>query len=90
MSKPIGPTHGQCAAAFRGLPGARAVETRTFEVTAARSAMGRSSIAIVCPFCHRSLTAYLWSLAGGGKRCVCGALLNRVGEARHWAADRIV
>ena len=34
---------------------------------------GRSHIWLNCPFCKASVKAYVWSLAGGGKRCECGA-----------------
>lgn len=26
-----------------------------------------------CPFCQQETRAYWWSLAGGGKKCGCGA-----------------
>lgn len=29
-----------------------------------------------CPFCQGEVRAYWWSLAGGGKKCYCGAKLN--------------
>jgi len=30
---------------------------------------------ITCPFCETDVIAYVWSLAGGGKKCpTCGAL----------------
>lgn len=42
------------------------------------SRMGRSTIYITCPWCGNEFVAYLWSLAGSGKRCpVCKAL-------HHW------
>jgi hypothetical protein len=28
---------------------------------------------IKCPFCNKITTAYLWSLAGEGQKCICGA-----------------
>jgi hypothetical protein len=40
------------------------------------SSMGRSSVAIDCPFCGTTSRAFVWSLAGGGKCCEnrkCGA-----------------
>lgn len=37
--------------------------------------VGRSTAFIDCPFCATTVLVYLWSLAGGGKRCPCGALL---------------
>jgi hypothetical protein len=38
-----------------------------------RSTIGKSEVYIVCPFCGTENKAYLWSLAGCGKRCQCGA-----------------
>lgn len=36
---------------------------------------GRSYLYITCPFCEEQTRAYIWSLAGSGKRCDgCGAL----------------
>lgn len=37
-----------------------------------------------CPHCSIFLKVYLWSISGGGKRCQCGALLTRHGDAHHW------
>lgn len=39
---------------------------------------------IECPFCRADVKAYKWSISGGGKRCQCGALLTRLGNAYHW------
>lgn len=38
---------------------------------------GRSQIKVKvdCPFCDATTEAFLWSLAGGGKKCSCGAIL---------------
>ena len=36
---------------------------------------------IYCPFCGDEIRAYLWSLAGGGKRCECGAIFSARGMA---------
>ena len=41
--------------------------------TDGRSSVGRSVVYITCPFCGEECTAYMWSLAGSGKRCTCGA-----------------
>lgn len=39
------------------------------------SEAGRTRCEIECPFCGEVVTAYLWSLAGKGKRCPkCKAL----------------
>lgn len=38
---------------------------------------GRTTCRIVCPFCKAETEAFVWSLAGGGKRCSnrqCGAV----------------
>lgn len=35
---------------------------------------GRSRCKIKCPFCSDIITVYLWSLAGSGKKCSCGAI----------------
>lgn len=43
--------------------------TRTYHVIARRSQMGRTRVLIVCPYCGEHAWAYLWSLAGAGKRC---------------------
>ena len=37
------------------------------------SRFGRSTVRIDCPFCGETTKAYLWSLAGSGKKCQCGA-----------------
>ena len=39
------------------------------------SPCGQTTITIRCPWCDSSFTAYVWSLAGSGKRCPsCGSL----------------
>ena len=39
------------------------------------SEFGRASIKFNCPFCFYPIVAYIWSFAGGGKRCSnCGAI----------------
>lgn len=40
---------------------------------------GRANCQIKCPFCQTVVTAYVWSLAGGGKKCSCGALHGSFG-----------
>lgn len=32
---------------------------------------------IECPFCKRQIHVYIWSLAGSGKKCICGAKIGR-------------
>lgn len=52
--------------------------SKKFTVTRERSEFGTSSIDIECPFCQTNTTAYIWSLAGSGKKCPgCGAI-------HHW------
>ena len=47
------------------------------------SEMGRTRYDIVCPFCGTVVTAYLWSLAGSGKRCPkCRAMHGHWGYSR--------
>ena len=48
-------------------------ETREYKVLSTTREHGRSSADIECPFCGAVVTAYLWSLAGSGKKCPCGA-----------------
>lgn len=38
---------------------------------------GRSSFIVSCPFCLASYRVSVWSFAGSGKRCACGAMLYR-------------
>ena len=40
---------------------------------------GRSIEDFRCPFCREEITVYIWSFAGGGKRCDCGAWLGMWG-----------
>jgi hypothetical protein len=73
-----------------GLPN---VERERFATSGGRSGVGRTTIIIHCPFCRSEVTAYLWSLAGGGKRCDCGALFSGYGLAYRWkpvATERTV
>ncbi len=45
------------------------------------AAFGRSWCYITCPFCHERAKTYIWSLAGGGKRCPgCGAIHTPYGN----------
>ncbi len=89
MAKPKGPTFAQAAEDFRaGAHGPNAVEARPYTVLAVHSReSGRTEVDIRCPFCRSTVTARKWSLAGGGKRCVCGALFGSTGSAYHWAAS---
>ena len=55
-------------------------ETREHERSATKSRMGRSSCVVTCPFCGEKVTAFIWSIAGGGKRCPCGAIHDAEGR----------
>lgn len=46
------------------------------------SAVGRTKVLLTCPFCDADVEAYLWSLAGSGKKCGCGAVLGQTGAWR--------
>lgn len=48
-------------------------ETRRNISTHLSSEPGRAKVRIVCPYCGVSVDAFLWSLAGSGKLCRCGA-----------------
>jgi hypothetical protein len=49
------------------------LERRPFEIVARDSRFGRTTVDIRCPFCGAVVIAYVWSLAGSGKNCPCGA-----------------
>lgn len=81
MAKRKGPTWDQIHA-----PGANNIESRDFPgYTRKWSEMGKSRIEVKCPFCKMTITAYLWSVAGGGKRCNCGAMFGSGGTFYHFA-----
>lgn len=54
-------------------------EARPHTRRAGRSEMGRSYDYITCPFCQVEVKVYLWSLAGSGKKCPCGAKHSHFG-----------
>jgi hypothetical protein len=54
-------------------------ERREHETRLGRSEFGRSTVWITCPYCDVEVEAYVWSLAGSGKRCECGALHTSIG-----------
>lgn len=57
-------------------------ETRKYTVT--RKGMEPPSSVIWyidCPFCGDVVKTYLWSLAGNGKKCTCGAKFDSYGNA---------
>jgi hypothetical protein len=42
---------------------------------------GRARVEVECPFCKTVFEAYLWSLAGSGKRCPgCKAKMDSAGS----------
>ena len=50
-------------------------KARRHKSSAPVSRFGRTSIRIYCPFCNTAVTAYVWSLAGSGKKCPgCNAI----------------
>jgi len=54
-------------------------ETKQHERSRTYSQFGTSYCYIKCPFCGAEVRAYVWSLAGGGKKCTCGALHGSYG-----------
>lgn len=55
-------------------------EMRDVVIRPGRSEFGRSTVRVTCPFCGEVTEAYIWSFAGGGKRCSnngCQAYLTR-------------
>ena len=64
----------------------RQIESRFYRtVSESRRERGMSSRVIECPFCGCYTEARLWSLAGSGKRCDCGATFDWLGTARSLA-----
>ncbi len=60
---------------------ARAAESRDYEIDHATLESPSSIVYwFECPWCHAKVKAYLWSLAGGGKRCSCGAIFGTLGR----------
>lgn len=48
---------------------------------------GGSTMMVKCPFCGSELEVYIWSFAGSGKKCSCGALLGRFACAKEVEND---
>jgi hypothetical protein len=71
----------------RWLDPADQVERRRHEQRPGRSAMGKSTVIVTCPFCHADIEAYAWSMAGRGKRCTCGVLHGWGGMSLGWKTD---
>jgi hypothetical protein len=49
-------------------------ESRLHERRVISRANGCTLASVVCPFCGVETEAYVWSLAGSGKRCECCAV----------------
>jgi hypothetical protein len=59
------------------------MQERPYTTSGQVRVMGKSSVIAACPFCGGSVTIYLWSIAGNGKKlCSCGAALHADGLAR--------
>lgn len=55
---------------------------KTWVAVDSHSAHGKSYIRIKCPHCNSITKAYLWSLAGSGKKCTgCGAIHGSFGQS---------
>lgn len=62
--------------------GAGNCETKEHQRSGTHRGVGRSYCYITCPFCSTTVRAYIWSLAGVGKRCPgCGALHAGLGRS---------
>lgn len=48
---------------------AQEAERKALSMRPGVSEFGRSTVFVTCPFCGRRTEAYVWSLAGSGKRC---------------------
>lgn len=48
-------------------------EQKEFSTKQYKGRHGETTVDIICPFCGVTSIAYLWSLAGSGKKCGCGA-----------------
>ena len=57
-------------------------EVREYGEGYQHSSHGRTTLDVQCPFCNAWMTVYVWSFAGSGKRCECGALISLRGGAR--------
>jgi len=51
------------------------MEQRKHKRRPGKTANGRSTVFVECPFCQTEVEAFIWSLAGSGKKCPkCGAV----------------
>ena len=85
MAKPKGPKWAD----VHDPKQANRIDRRGFSYSRKIVQMGKTRIWITCPFCKGTVEAYLWSLAGGGKRCDCGALFGSFGECYHFADRKV-
>ncbi len=58
------------------------VESRRYFTTERHEMVGRTSEVATCPFCGAKVVVFVWSLAGSGKRCECGALFGSFSRTR--------
>jgi hypothetical protein len=65
------------------------IEKREYTYINLSRKRGRSSILITCPFCERKVVAYVWSLAGSGKKCSCGAHHHWLGGESWLELDKV-
>lgn len=49
-----------------------------------RPAVGRGTVQVECPFCGTITLCYVWSLAGSGKKCRCGAVHSMTDTRRQF------
>lgn len=51
------------------------IEKKQHEQFNYRAEFGTANVQVRCPFCSTVVKAYIWSMAGGGKKCPgCGAI----------------
>ena len=51
------------------------MEQRKYKKRPGKIENGRSTVFVECPFCQTEVEAFIWSLAGSGKKCPkCGAV----------------
>ena len=81
--QPNGPT-------WRQVANGKGIVSKPYRAHSHRAGNDRPRHDIDCPFCDTTVTAYDWSIAGGGKRCDCGAMFasrhGRAPTAYHFAA----
>ena len=56
-------------------------EMRPYTTGCYRGEHGHSTLEVFCPFCGTEWDVYVWSFAGSGKRCLCGAMMSLRGGA---------